>query len=274
MKTKTKPTTDLPDPASGNPNLSLVPSGEAIPMGIDEIAKEAVQLIKCGVSAASKSWKDIMSGALRLMWLRNQHAAQGARNDLVPDGKKSGFNRVLDEANVPSTSAYRWIDHAKAFISEIGLSETCMPSPGTDEWARMERFVSGKIDLLRFLKLPIRADAFPKDDEVLIRLRAAAELGDQAADEFLVQLAAGEIQLDEATRKYCRVEPPKRSEPPMLKLDHKTLKPRGRLMKALDTLEAGFSDWQSFEPEARIQAARRIRDVLAKMPKDCAFREF
>jgi hypothetical protein len=274
MKTKSKTPVDSPEFVSENANLSLVLTGESGALGVEEVATEAVVCIKNGLSAARKSWKDIMSGTLRLIWLREQHSAQGARNDLVPDGKKSGFNRVLAEANVPPATAYRWIDQAEAFIAEIGLSKKNLPSPGAEEWARIESFVLGKVDLLSFLKLPIRADALPKDDEVLMRLRTAAELGDKMADQLLDQVVAGEIPLDEATKTYCRVEPAKRSKPPMLKLDDKSLKIRGRLAKALDTLEEGFSEWPSYEPEARIQAARRIMAVLAKMPKDCAFREF
>lgn len=271
---KTKPSVDQPEPWPEVVNLSVVPSGEPGPLGSEEVAKEAVACIKSGMNSARKSWKKLMEGSLRLIWLQQSNKAQGARNDIVPDGRKSGFNQVLNEVNVPATTAYRWIAQAKAFIAEIGISETNLPTPGTDEWSRMERFVLGKVDLLSLLKLPIRADALPKDDEVITRLRTAAERGDQVAGELLDQLAAGEILLDEATRRYCRAEVPKRPIRPMLTLDPKTLKAKGRLVGALDTLEKCFAEWQCFEPEARIQAAGHIRAVLAKMPNECAFSGF
>ena len=274
MKTKPKPnaSVDLTEPVSENANLSLVPCSDSAPLGVDEVVREAVDHIRSGLSAARKGWHQVLSGALRLIWLQTQHTAQGARNDLVPDGKKSGFCVVLDELGLASSTTYRWMEQARGFLAEIGVCDENMPSPGSDEWSQMQRYVLGRVDVLCFLKLPVRVEALPADEEVLTRLRTAAELGDKAADELLDRLAAGEILLDEATKKYCRVEPPKHKDPPMLKLDPKTLQPKGRMVKALITLEECFANWQNYDPEARIQAAQLVRTVIAQMPKECDFK--
>jgi hypothetical protein len=241
---------------------------------VDEVVKDTVRVLSLGIQSSKKGWQSILIGALKLNWLRMEHAAQGKRNDLVANGNKSGFNRVLNELDLVPSTAYRWIDRAKEFVAEIGIADGNFPSPGSDEWARMERYVRRRVDMLGVLKLPIRAIAVPADEEIMTRLRVAAEVGDQLASQLLMDLDAGDTSIDDATKQYCRVEKcGKRPEPAMLKLDSKTLKPKGLMMKALDTLENGFRDWNEFPPEAKIQARQRIREVFANMPKECNFRE-
>lgn len=241
---------------------------------VDEVVKDTVRMLNLGIQSSKKGSQSILIGALKLNWLRMVHSAQGKRNDLVSNENKSGFSRVLIEVGLAPATAYRWIDRAKEFVAEIGIANGNFPCPGSNEWARMEKFVRGRVDVLGVLKLPIRAIAVPKDEEIMTRLRVAAESGDQLASQLLVDLDSGDTSIVDATKHYCRVEKSgKRPEPAMLKLDAKTLKPKGLMMKALDTVENGFRDWNEFPPEVKIQARQRIREVFANMPKECNFRE-
>jgi hypothetical protein len=139
----------------------------------------------------------------------------------------------------------------------------------------LEKFVRNRVEVLDSLKLPVQALAVPQDEEIITRLRVAAESGHQVAAQLLVELDSGETTMEEATLRYCRVEKSdKRTMPAMLKLDLKTLKPQGAMMKALDTLENGFLRWDEFPVEARLQAKQRIREIFAMMPQECNFREF
>ena len=127
--------------------------------------------------------------------------------------------------------------------------------------------------MLNLLGLPIRAIAIPKDDEIMTRLRVAAESGDTVASQLLEELDAGDTTMEDALQRYCRVEKSgKRTVPAILDIDPKTLKPKGLMMKALDTVEEGLLNWDNFSVEARIQARQRIREVFSKMPPDCGFR--
>jgi len=138
----------------------------------------------------------------------------------------------------------------------------------------MERFVHGKIGVLTVLGLPIKAMALPRDEEIITRLRAAAVAGDTVADQVLRELDAGEIEMEDATRKYCRMAKPvpgTRPPPAMLKLDPKTLQPEGRMIKALETIEEAFRKWDEFPIEVRVQARQRIREVIATVPPECRF---
>ena len=241
---------------------------------VDEVVKDTVRMLRLGIQSTKKGWQSILIGALLLNWLRMEHSAQGKRNDLVANEKKSGFNLVLIELNLVPATAYRWIDRAMEFVVEIGISNGNFPCPGSNEWARMEKYVRSRVDMLGVLKLPIRAIAVPQDEEIMTRLRAAAEVGDQLASQLLVDLDSGDTSIEDAAKQYCRVEKVgNRPEPAMLQLDSKTLKPKGLLMKALDTLENGFRDWDEFPPEVKIQARQRIREVFANMPKECNFIE-
>ena len=242
---------------------------------VDKVVKDTVQLFNVGLQTTKKGWQSILAGSLRLNWLRLEHSAQGKRNDLVSIENKSGFNRVLQELDLVPATAYRWMDRAKEFAAEIGISDCNFPVPGSDEWVRMEKFVKRKVEVLGFLKLPVRAIALPKDEEIITRLRVAAESGHQVASQLLAELDAGDTTMEAATLRYCRVEKSdKRTIPAMLKLDPKTLEPQGLMMKALKTLEDGFRNWDEFPVEARLQAKQRIREIFALMPKECNFREF
>ncbi len=267
----TEPVTD-PVPFLEVP-LEELPSANT--QDVDEVVKRTVQILQLGIHHTKKGWKDILSGALRLHWLRRQHKAQGARNDLVSHEAKSGFGRVLEELCLPRATAKRWMDRALEFAVEIGVTDENFPVPDSNEWERMVTYVRGRIDLLDLLGLPIRSLPIPKDDEVMMRLRAAAEAGHEGANQLLQELEAGELTMDEATRQYCQV--PKgvnRTLPLLLGLDHKTLRPKGRAVKALDTLEELFLRWDQLPREATIQSRARIREVFAKMPPECRIRHF
>ncbi len=256
--------------------LEIIPEDEPSVknQNIDVLIEHTIRLLKEGINNTKKGCKEVLVGSLNLIYLNLQHRSQGTRNDLVPDGKKSGFNRVLDEVNLPSTTAYRWMSRAREFVEEIGVSDENFPAPDSVEWARMLSFVLGRVEALNLLGLPIRALAIPKDEEIMMRLRVAAESGDEVASQLLEELDAGVTTMEEATSRYCRVEKSsKRTVPAMLQLDPKTLKPKGLMMKALNTLEEGFLNWDKFPVETRLQAIQRVREVISKMPKECAFKE-
>jgi hypothetical protein len=242
---------------------------------VDKVVQDTVQLFNLGLKATKKGLQSILAGSLRLNWLRLEHSAQGKRNDLDSDGTKSGFKFVLRELDLAPATAYRWINRAKEFAAEIGISDCNYPVPGSDEWARMEKFVRNRVEVLDSFKLPVQAFAVPQDEEIMTRLRVAAESGHQVAAQLLVELDSGETTMEEATLRYCRVEKSdKRTMPAMLRLDTKTMKPQGLMMKALDTLENGFLGWDEYPVEARLQAKQRIREIFALMPKECNFHEF
>jgi hypothetical protein len=263
----------LPD--APNPIMRVAARPEPEIHEVDQVVHDTVQLFQLGLQTTKKGWQSILAGSLRLHWLRLEHSAQGRRNDLVPNENKCGFRRVLRELDLVPSTAYRWMDRAREFAAEIGISDCNFPVPGTDDFARMEQFVRGRVEVLGLLKLPVRAIAVPKDEEIITRLRVAAESGHQVAGQLLAELDAGETTMDEATQRYCRVEKStKRTTPVMLTLDSRTLKPEGMMMKALATLEAAFRTWDEFPIEARLQAKQRIREVFALMPKECNFHEF
>ncbi|MCB1132916.1 MAG: hypothetical protein KDN05_17465 [Verrucomicrobiae bacterium] len=246
-------------------------------LDLGKVVDDTIQLLRQGRQAVKKGSKDLLFGSLRLCWLNHKHSAQGARNDLVPDGMKSGFLRVLDELALPSTTAYRWMSWARGFLVAIGVSDSKLPIPGTEEWTRMERYVGGKVEVLNLLGLPIRVTALPQDEEIITRIRVAAEASDAVAVQVLEELEQGVIDLHEATLRYCRAAKPvpgTRPLPAMLKLDPKTLQPEGRMIKALNTIEEAFLGWEGFPIEVRLQARQRLREVLAKMPAECNFHKF
>ena len=262
----------LPNPTGPKNYIASQPEPKI--QEVDKVVQDTVQLFSLGLKTTQKALQSILAGSLRLNWLRLEHSAQGKRNDLDSNEKKSGFNLVLRELKLAPATAYRWINRAKNFAAEIGISDCNFPVPGSDEWARMEKFVKNRVEVLDSLKLPVQALAVPQDEEIITRLRVAAEVGDQLASQLLVDLDSGNTSIEDAAKQYCRVEKiGKRPESAMLTLDSRTLKPTGLMMKALDTLENGFRDWAEFPPEVKIQARQRIREVFANMPKECNFIE-
>ena len=242
---------------------------------VDEVVKETVILINQGLRANKKCWQSILRGALRLNWLRLQHYAKGKRNDLVSNENKSGFNLVLIQLNKSSATVYRWIERVKDILTEIGVSDLNFPSPGTSEWVRIEKFIKGRAELIALLELPVGAIATPNDEAIIARLRMAAEAGDEMARQLISELEAGDTTIIQATQRYAMPKKiSKKKSPSMLKLDPKTLQPKGQIINALQILEVGLRDWDQFPSEARIQAAQRIREVLSQLPDECKFRSF
>ena len=264
----------MPDPV---PSLEITLEEEPSvkTQDLDALVKRTVEILQQGIHHTKKGWKDILSGALRLHWLKRQHKAQGARNDLVPDETKSGFGIVLKELSLPRATAKRWMDRALEFAVEIGVNDQNFPVPDSSEWERMVTYVRGRVELLDLLGLPIRSIPIPKDDEIMMRLRVAAEAGHECANQLLQELEAGDTTMDEATNRDCQVEKEsKRTLPALLRLDPKTLRPKGRAVKALDTMEEFFAVWDQLPREATLQARARIREVFAKMPPECGLHQF
>lgn len=241
---------------------------------LDYQVQKTVEIIVNGLGLAKKGWKEILVGSLRWNWLKLQHNSQGARNDLVSNEMKSGFGRVLDQLPVSRATAYRWIERAMDFVLEIGVTDESFPLPDTVEWARMVNYLRGRIEILEVLELPIRSLPVPKDDEVMVRLRAAAELGHDGARQLLHQLESGEISIDAATSQYCQTQKAgKKPEPVFLGLDRKNLRPIGEAPKALTTVKRLFVGWKQFPEEARIQILPLIREVIAIIPDECGIRK-
>jgi hypothetical protein len=279
--TTPKPTpVSVPDPSPVSESEALaveIYHGEEAPpiaFDVDDQVRKTVEIISNGLSYAKKGWKEILVGSLRWNWLKLQHNSQGARNDLVSYEMKSGFGLVLNQLPVSRATAYRWIDRAMEFAVEIGVTDQNFPLPDSDEWVRMVEYLRGRIEILELLELPIRSLPIPEDDEVMVRLRAAAEFGHDGARQLLMQLESGEVSKDEATRRYCQKEKTgNRSEPALLTLDRKKLRPKGASVKALVTVKSLFVQWYQLPEEARIQIQPLVREVFAIMPKECGIRK-
>lgn len=249
---------------------------ETLPKDVDMNyhVQKTVEIILNGLGFAKKGWKEILVGALRWNWLKLQHNSQGARNDLVSDEMKSGFGLVLNRLPVSRATAYRWIERAMEFVLEIGVTDKNFPLPDTVEWVRMEDYLRGRIELLEMFDLPIRSLPIPKDDEVMVRLRAAAEFGHDGARQLLRQLESGEVSIDEATNQYCQTpKAGKRPEPALLALERKTLRPKGSAVKALMTMKRLFAEWDQLPLQARIQMQPMVREVFSNMPQECGIRK-
>lgn len=265
-----------PDPTLDEKTLEIIPAGDdpVNSPGVDELVKRTAKILRQGMQNSKKGLKEIFEGTLHLIDLQLHHSVQGARNDLFPDGKKSGFLRALEEANTPTTTAYRWIKLLRPFLVELGISDSNFPVPDSNEWVKMVKSVKWRIEQIDGLGLPIRAIPIPKDEEILTRLCSAAAAGYEEAKQLLGELDAGEITMDEATRRYCHVEAgTKRAVPALLKLNPKTLQPEGRAIKALAVVEELFLAWDQFPDHVRIQARQQIREAFAKLPPDCRFQD-
>lgn len=278
MKTNSDDPVPEPTPESGSETMDveIYHGEEALPkdFDVDYQVQKTVEIILNGLYFAKKGWKEILVGALRWNWLKLEHSSQGARNDLVSDEMKSGFGRVLDQLPVSKATAYRWIARAKDFVLEIGVTDENFPLPDTDEWVRMVNYLCGRIEILELLELPIRSLPIPKDDEVMVRLRTAAELGHDGARQLLHQLESGEVSIDEASQQYCQTQKAgKKPEPVFLGLDRKNLRPTGEAPKALTKVKRLFVEWKQFPEEARIQILPMIREVIAIMPEECGIRK-
>lgn len=270
-----EPTPDLAsDPTSESETIEIVQAGNSLSKSqeVDDLVKLTARILRQGMQSSRRGLKEILEGALHLIDLQLRHSAQGTRNDLLPCGKKSGFQRVLDEVGMPSSTAYRWIQIVRPYITACGITDSNFPVPDSDEWVRMVKSMKRSIEQFGGLGLPIRAIPVPKDEEVMTRLRAAAAVGDKEARELLRQLEAGEITLEEATHRYCQIEGgAKRPIPALVKLNSKSLQPEGPAIKALGVVEELFLRWNQFPDHVKIQARARIREVLVKLPQDCRF---
>ncbi len=283
---KTNPNDPVPDP-SPNP----IPATNIVTMFVDatkeissseddtsasrdeeDLVKRTAKILRQGMQSSRKGLKEIFEGTLHLMDLQLRHSAQGARNDLNPHGKKSGFLRVLDEVGTPPTTAYRWIEKVSRFLLEIGITNANFPRPDTLEWTKMVTSVKRRVEHISGLGLPICAIPQPKDEEILTRLRMAAAAGHVEARQLLQELEAGETTMEEATRRYCMVEKVgQRTPPALLKLNPRTMQAEGRAIKAMGVVEELFTGWEKFPLHVRVQARLRIREMIGKLPKDCEF---
>lgn len=283
---KTNPDDPIPDPIP-NPvsdanivsmfedaTTEISPSGEDLTASqdVEDLVKRTVKILRQGTQSSRKGLKEIFEGTLHLMDLQLRHSAQGARNDLFPHGKKSGFLRVLEEVGISPTTAYRWIERVSPFLLEVGITDSNFPRPDTEEWTKMVISVKRRVEHISGLGLPTCAIPPPKDEEILTRLRMAAAAGHEEAKQLLGELEAGETTIVEATRRYCMVEKAgKRPPPALLKLNPKTMEAEGRSIKAIGVVEELFAVWEKLPVHVRLQARPRIREMLGKLPKDCEF---
>lgn len=271
------PTPDSsPEPTSDDEPLEMVPTGDdpANSQDVDDLVKRTAKILRQGMQNSRKGLKEIFEGTLHLIDLQLHHSVKGARNDLFPNGKRSGFLRALEEANTPPATAYRWIKNVRPFLLEIGINDANFPLPDSDEWVKMVESVKWRIEHLNGLGLQVRAIPIPSDEEILTRLRTAAAAGYEDAKQLLLELEAGEITMAEATSRYCQVEKmTKRSTPALIKINSKTLKTEGRAMKAMDVVEEFFLCWEEVPIHIQLQARPRIREVFGKLPPDCRFQD-
>ena len=163
---------------------------------------------------------------------------------------------------------------AEGFILELGITDENFPMPNTVEWVRMVKSVKNRIEHLTALGLPVSPLPVPKDEKILTILRAAAAAGDDLSKELLQALDAGEIEIEDATQRYCQKEKPaKRPAPALLKLNSKTLELEGMVIKALKTLEEFFLVWDQLPLKLQVPARARIRETMTKLPPDCKFHD-
>ena len=265
-----------PVPTSDEKPLEIIPAGDdpANFPSVDELVKRTARILRQGMQNSRKGLKEIFEGTLHLIDLQLHHSVQGTRNDLFPDAKKSGFLRALEEANTPTTTAYRWIQNVRPFLLEIGITDANFPLPDTEQWVKMVKSVKWRIEHLNGLGLQVRAIPIPSDEEILTRLRTAAAAGYEDAKQLLRELEAGEITMDEATRRYCQVDKgAKRPTPALIKINSKTLKTEGRVIKAMDVVEEFFLCWDQVPIHIQLQVRARIREVFGKLPPDCGFQD-
>jgi hypothetical protein len=238
-----------------------------------QMIKEAKALAGGAEIAARTACQKALLAGMRLVWLHSSSHSAGARNDLVPNGTRSGFEEALKQIGLSKTTAYRWINKTYELAGKLhGYCPGNFPSPEhRAEWTELEESLTQAAAGMSMRRIAMGASASNSEDERYDVLISRAESGDENAENVLELIASGNLTLVQAMRAAAGALATKgktRNDPVYLSFDAETRKATGLLPKALTTLRNGFSDWDDYTPAARAALREEWQQTRLAMPDE------
>lgn len=255
---------------------------------LDAVISRAKAHVDAATHHLRKGCREALLAGMHLAWLHRETAESGARNDLVPNGTRLGFEGACEIVGVKKRTAYRWMNALGAAVVQIGLIEAdeqvadFLPDLDSREWAEWDNALTDLSEGMSVNRLLLGAQQGQTDVARLNDLIGAVEGGSDRAEALVQSVEDGQYTLAQAVRALGSQEAydklrreggeKMRHDPVYLDLDGRTGECVGLLPKSIATIANGFAKWRTLPEPARKKLRGLWQELVAVMPEELAGR--